>query len=106
LKAMVDNYKKLDSTREDLLSELKRMAADMMDRVERARQSSKEFDPDRHLNTVKREAKKIIYPNYDVDKTSKQEVKIENGQGFEHHNAEMEIVPPRKTQKSFFDEIG
>jgi cell division initiation protein len=111
LKSLVDNYKKLESTREDLLGDLKRIASDIMDRVERVRQSSKDFDAERHLNTVRREAKKIIYPNYDSEKPFRQEIKpaettpTNNESVLEHQVVEAE-APVRKTQKSFFDEIG
>jgi cell division initiation protein len=63
LKMMVENYKKLESHREDLLADLKRLANDTIDRVERARAHTKDFDPDQHLAMAKREAKKIAFPN-------------------------------------------
>jgi hypothetical protein len=87
------------------------MASDIMDRVERARTTSKDFDADRHLNMVRREAKKIIYPNYDTEKPARQEVKVPESKPtteepeFEHQVVESEI-PVKKKQKSFFDEIG
>lgn len=63
LKMMVENYKKLESHREDLLADLKRLSNDTIDRVERARAHTKDFDPDQHLAMAKREAKKIAFPN-------------------------------------------
>lgn len=103
LKAMVDNYKKLESSREDLLSELKRMASDIMERVERFK-NMKDFDADKHMYTVRREAKRIVFPNYEPEKTEKNESKDEAEHVFINHSAETEV--PKKTQKSFFDEIG
>src|SRR5688572_13228731 len=38
LKSLVDNYKKLESVREDLLSDLKRLGSELLEKVERARQ--------------------------------------------------------------------
>jgi cell division initiation protein len=105
LKALVDNYKKLESSREDLLSDLKRMASDILDRVERVKHNSKDFDPDKHLHEVRRETKKIVYPNYDADRPVKHETKISVEEPVFEHQAQEE-TPPRKTQKSFFDEIG
>jgi cell division initiation protein len=107
LKALVDNYKKLDSTREDLLSDLKRMASDIMERVERASQSARDFDADKHLNAVRREAKKIIYPNYDSERPPKHENKPEEKKEpiLEHNNSESDAAS-KKTKRSFFDEIG
>jgi cell division initiation protein len=115
--AMIDNYKKLESTREELLGDLKRLGTDLLDRVDRAKQSSKDFDPDKHLYAVRREAKKIVFPNYDFDKPA--EIKVEPLQVEKAVNepkapkpepvvaepAVME-VQPKKVQKSFFDEIG
>ncbi|HEY0652855.1 MAG TPA: DivIVA domain-containing protein [Chryseosolibacter sp.] len=129
LKTLVEQYKKLDSNREDLLSDLKRMASDLMDRVDRMKQSSKEFDADKHLNAIKREAKKLVFPNqHETDRPSREEVKSKeepkvervepkiireepkNEQReqivLEEASIEPEFVPTRKPQKSFFDEIN
>ncbi len=115
LKALVDNYKKLESSREDLLADLRRLGADALERVERARNQTKDFDPDQHLNMAKREAKKMLSPNFDFEKhfradstrleptlTKEKEVIIEQS----IQNLVLESIPPKKVQKSFFDEIG
>jgi cell division initiation protein len=120
LKVLVDNYKKLESTRDDLISELKRLASDTLDRVERARTIAIEFDADQHLNQVRREAKKAIFPNLDYKNTN-----IQTTPSPQKENVAKQIVTPeieaqivaekesvvveaapRKVQKSFFDEIG
>jgi cell division initiation protein len=118
LKLLVDQYKKLDSSREDLLGDLKRMASDLMDRVDRMRQSTKEFDADKHLSAVKREAKKIVFPNYDAEKSfreepksqreelKREEKKIEGSEIVFEEASQPEPVSVRKPQKSFFDEIN
>jgi cell division initiation protein len=129
LKTLVDQYKKLDSSREDLLGDLKRMASDLMDRVDRMRASSREFDADKHLNEVKREAKKIIFPNYSNDRPMREEPKHQEPKLyreepkheepkreepkfeekeiiFEEATAQPEPVAVRKPQRSFFDEIN
>jgi cell division initiation protein len=120
LKAMIDNYKKLESSREDLISELKRLGTDLLERVERAKNSGKDFDPDKHLYAVKREAKRIVFPNQDYERNVKPEtLKVEPKQEPAKpeepkatHQEERVLEPaeveaqPRKTQKSFFDEIG
>lgn len=100
LKSLVENYKKLETTREDLLSDLKRIATEIMEKVERVKGNSREFDAEKHLNAVKREAKKIVYPN----------------QPEHRQDADAEPVldlgspPPepvaRKVHRSFFDEIN
>jgi cell division initiation protein len=109
LKSLVDNYKKLEGTREDLLSDLRRMASDLADKVERARQSTKEFDADKHFNAVKREAKRIVHPNYYMEKTP-----VEEPKQVENVEKEPELEPAsvnhdasaKKPQRSFFDEIN
>ncbi|MBL7857877.1 MAG: DivIVA domain-containing protein [Cyclobacteriaceae bacterium] len=115
LKALLDNYKKLESSRDDLLADLKRLGSDALERVERARNQTKDFDPDQHLNMAKREAKKMISPNFDFDRhfrvespriepilSKEKEVIIEQS----IQTLVMESIPPKKIQKSFFDEIG
>lgn len=102
--SLIEQYKKLESTRDDMISELKRLASEVLDKVERAKASTRDFDPDKHLSTVKREAKKIAFPNVDFEKPAPREevpAKVEE-EVFEPEPAE----PPRKTQKSFFDEIS
>ncbi|HEY0742223.1 MAG TPA: DivIVA domain-containing protein, partial [Chryseosolibacter sp.] len=124
LKSLVDQYKKLDTSREDLLGDLKRMASDLMDRVERMRQSSKEFDADKHLAAVKRETKKLIFPNYESERPMREEPKVMRDEPkivreepkdeveekeeivMEELTPQPEPVPLRKPQKSFFDEIN
>ncbi len=105
LKALVDNYKKMESTREDMVSELKRLASEVMEKVERSRNMTKDFDADHHLFTVRREAKKISFPNLDYEKSSNKELPAQN----ETSRLEQQEIPeeqPKKTHQSFFDAIG
>jgi cell division initiation protein len=106
LKNLIDNYKKLETSREDLVNDLRRMGNDIMDRVERFKITSKDFDADKHLNVVRREAKKIIFPNMEVDRTLKPEPKpqlkeepVLEPQVFEPQ------APAKKAPKSFFDDV-
>jgi cell division initiation protein len=104
LKTLVDSYKKMESSREDLLSDLKRMASDLMERVDRAKHTSREFDPDKYMNAVRREAKKIVFPNSTGEKqeaNSAEKLPI-----FEEQETADIPVPVKKVQKSFFDEIN
>lgn len=103
LKALVENYKKMESSREDLLSDLKRMASDLMERVERARQTTREFDADKHLNTVRREAKRIVFPNYEP---ARPEPRAAESEPVLEHQETTAETPVKKLQKSFFDEIN
>lgn len=104
LKALIDQYKKLESTRDDMLSELKRLATEVMEKVERSKTSARDFDADKHLSAVKREAKKIAFPNMDYEKADAGESVPERREEVEQHQSPAE--PATKTQKSFFDEIG
>ena len=105
LKSLIDQYKKLESTREDMLSELKRLASDVMEKVDRSRNSTKDFDPDKHLSIVKREARKIAFPNQDYEKpvATREEAPEQQEEEVAH---ETPTESPKKNQKSFFDEIG
>lgn len=112
LKMLVENYKKMESSREDLLADLKRLGNDTLERVERAKNQTKDFDPDQHLAMAKREAKKIAFPNSSsntLDRILRPEpgtVVIEQEVILEHQTITVETAQPKKMQKSFFDEIG
>jgi cell division initiation protein len=101
VKGLIDQYKKLESTRDDMVGQLKRLASEVMDKVERSGQNSKGFDADNHLSVVRREAKKIAFPNMDYEKSAPKETPPEK-----HEEVLEEQIPPKKTHKSFFDEIG
>lgn len=110
LKSLVDTYKTMEASRDDLLTSIKHLATDALERVERARASIKEFDPDKHLASAKREAKRVAFPNaVEVDKKSKAEpVQIREKEKeiiFEQRKIIVE-PQPKKVHKSFFDEIG
>jgi cell division initiation protein len=131
LKMMVENYRKLEAHREDLLNDLKRLSNDTLDRVERARQQTKDFNPDDHLAQAKRETRKIAFPNqhtYEkivrpepvpvpmvVMEPVAQAEQILDNIILEHREEVLEEVvveappapiPAKKIMKSFFDEIG
>lgn len=123
LKLLVDNYKKLESAREDLLGDLKRLANDMLDRVERSRLMSKDFNPDQHMAMARREAKRAAFPNIDFERPMWNEpVKEQKEQPIDKEPEKLKEpvkheevieqqpvfadVPPKKVHKSFFDEIG
>jgi cell division initiation protein len=101
LRQLIENYKKIESTREDLILDLKRMAAEVLDRAERARKATLGFDPDKHLQTARRETVQTVFPNADVEAEKPTTV-------VEHVTVETQPVvveSPRKIQKSFFDSI-
>jgi cell division initiation protein len=131
LKDLVENYKKLESTRDDLLLELKRISEDSLDRVDRLKKVQRQFDAVAYLSQARSEVKKLIYPN-DVPKrqvkeekapvaeakivAEKPEEKGNNVDSVEVEKVEMkketivekstEETKPKTGIKSFFDEIG
>lgn len=108
LKALVENYKTMEALRDDLLTNFKHLATDALERVERTRSGSKEFDPDKHLAMAKREAKRAAFPNtVDFEKTVRPEpVQVREKEIILEQRTITVEVQPKKVQKSFFDEIG
>ena len=106
VKALIEQYKKLETAREDMVSELKRLASEVMDKVDRARNVGKDFDADNHLSSVRREAKRIAFPNMDYERPPKKEAPapVQDEADLEDNDTPEE--QPKKTQKSFFDAIG
>ncbi|MCW5910036.1 MAG: DivIVA domain-containing protein [Cyclobacteriaceae bacterium] len=104
LKTMGQHYKTLELHRDNLLSDLKRLAADTIDRVERARSSTRDFDPDQHLALAKRESKKTLFPNAELEneikKSLQQPVVTETVK-----TITVESTSVQQTQRSFFDDI-
>ena len=117
LKSLVDNYKRLETTRDDMLSELKRMSSELMEKVDRAKLAAKEFNADAHLNIAKLEVKKTIFPNVEYNKAPEEQLpameikqdepqeRIESTHVVTHRELEIEVTE-KKVVKSFFDEIG
>jgi cell division initiation protein len=101
LKAMLENYKRLEQAREDLMADMKRVASEMLDRVSRATTNQNQFDADQHLKQVKANTRKAE----PTPVTPKVEIITE------HITVEKELVaevtkPANKPVfKSFFDEI-
>jgi cell division initiation protein len=104
VKGLIEHYKKLESTRDDMLGELKRLASEVMEKVERSKHASKDFDPVSHLSAVRHEARKVAFPNQDYEPQNQPEDSSKTSDEIVEQQAPVE--PPRKTQKSFFDEIG
>lgn len=111
LRTLGQHYKSLELHRENLLADLKRLAGDTIDRVERAKASGREFDPDQHLALAKRETKKSLFPNDEVEAELNQtESKTEKSpEPVPQPKPEPVVSKPMievlKTQRSFFDDI-
>lgn len=110
LRSMVDSYKKLENGRDELLLELKRISQDMIERVERIKNSQRNFDPDQHALQARKEIKKTIFPNVEFN-PSPEPVAVpvvsitETTEELVIEQAIVAEVNSRKS-KSFFDEIG
>jgi len=95
LKALSEQYKSLISQRDNLLSDLKRVANETLDRVERTESSSRTFDPDKHLNAAKRQVRKNVFPNEQPEKKSPPPAPA----------SEKPTLAAESAPKSFFDDI-
>lgn len=118
LRIMVEEYKKMESNRNDLLLELKRISEDTLSRVERFNKTQDDFDADKHLAQTRREIKRVIFPNLDQNtELPKPELKkvapiikenntvkpdVEHQLTFERETV---IVESKQKVTSFFDEI-
>jgi cell division initiation protein len=103
LKSLVQNYKSIESERANLLGDLKRLAGETLDKVERLKSSTNGFDPDQHLNLAKREAKQTLNPNANPKFTTPNI--LPSLEDEIHSELSVEVVMEAKHQKSFFDEI-
>lgn len=98
LKQLTQQYKTLDSLRDDMLREVKRFAQDTVEKAEKLSSKKENFDPERHLAMARKEVNKSIFPNNDVVPVTPKPEK-------------QTIEPPKPVAKepkkagSFFDEI-
>lgn len=104
LKTLGQHYKTLELHKDNLLSDMKRLAAETIDRVDRAKTAARDFDPDQHLALAKRETKKALFPNAEVER------EIKNAMALPVQPVVKEVPQPvmaseTKVQKSFFDDI-
>lgn len=108
LKTLVENYKAMEASRNDLLTNFKHLATDALDRVERSISVANEFDPDKHMALAKREAKRVAFPNtVDFEKVVRPEPPVQREKEIILEQRTMKVESqPNKVQKSFFDEIG
>jgi cell division initiation protein len=102
LKMLGQHYKTLELHRDNLLSDLKRMAGETIDRVERAKTAARDFDPDQHIAWAKRESKKALFPNAEIESEIKKSLPPPLAQQ-EPVKQVLEEVP--HSQRSFFDDI-
>lgn len=101
LKTLVQNYKSIESERGNLLGDLKRLAGETLDKVERLKNATSNFDPDQHLNLAKKEAKQMLNPNSNPKLT----MPVEEDAPEPQKAIEQQVEVETKVQKSFFDDI-
>jgi len=106
LKELTQTYRDFEAHRDNLLSDMKRLANDAIDRVERAKTYTRDFDPDMHLANAKKRIKKTLYPNNDFERPLKKDFEEEP---MAEEIVEKELIEvateEKKVQRSFFDEI-
>ena len=104
LKTLGQHYKTLELHKDNLLSDMKRLAGETIDRVDRAKTAARDFDPDQHLAFAKRETKKALFPNAEVEREIKSAMALPaQPQSVEAPKNSYAHEP--KIQKSFFDDI-
>jgi cell division initiation protein len=107
MKALTDQYKTFELHRDNLLADLKRMAAETIDRVERATRNSKSFDIEKQVNQAKREVRRAVFPNSDYESVTKnlvithESIMVDTKGVVEAKGSFVD----EKSQKSFFDDI-
>lgn len=109
LKEMVENYKRLETSRDDLMADMKRIASDTLERVERAKAQAKSFDADQHLKTVRNQNKKQNTPiaenRHNIVSQEVKETLIDKEPVIEKSSLVLS-TNEKPVFKSFFDEIG
>jgi cell division initiation protein len=119
LKEMLEGYRKLESTRDELLMELKRISQDTIERVERIKGTHKNFDAELHIKQARQEVKRTIFPNNELSNLVVPPPVIVQPVAQPIAKVVVEPTPPavkeqpvlvghdaKPVMKSFFDEIG
>lgn len=95
LKELVQHYKAMESHRNNMVDDLKRLANEVLDRAERAKQIVKTFNVDDHLTLAKREAKKLAFSPEN-----------ENRKMRGPSSTQSPAPPAPESTRSFFDEVA
>jgi cell division initiation protein len=103
MKQLSQQYKTLQSLRDDVIAEIKRFSNDTLDKVERMKKNDADFDADKHMAMARREINKSLFPNEDVPKPTSQ--KAESAQPTAKPQTQPVAAAPAKKSGSFFDEI-
>lgn len=120
LKEMLEGYRKLENTRDELLMELKRISQDTIERVERIKGTQRNFDAELHVKQARQEIKRTIFPNNELSNLVVPPPVIVQPVAQPAAKVVMEPAPSiaekekpvlvsqdaKPVMKSFFDEIG
>jgi cell division initiation protein len=119
LRELVEDYKKLDQQRDIMVADLKRISNETLERAERVKKNSEDFNPDQYLSNARKELKKIMYPNSEpitrpvvTPVVLPPPVKIEEPIETQQPTPVVEAAKPKEVQetapatRSFFDEIS
>jgi cell division initiation protein len=71
------------------------------DRVERAKTAARDFDPDQHVAWAKRESKKALFPNAEIES----EIKSSLPSPVQPEPVKQVLMEVPHSQRSFFDDI-
>jgi cell division initiation protein len=113
LKALAENYKKMQSLRENLLMELRHTAQETMERAERLRSAVPDFDADAHIHKISM-AETFVSPKEPQPEspepagTSAHPETTTNSAATHIHDERLpdEQQAKHSVMASFFDEIG
>ena len=114
LKSMVHDYKTLENFKADLISDIKGIASDALERVERQRSQSKKIDIEEYFLNIRRETKKTISDRFSSNSVKKETKSTSNkpveNNPIQHTEEELpkSVIsekPEPDNNVSFFDEI-
>lgn len=108
LKDLRNDYKRLESMKEDLLQELKNLTSDTLEKVQRFR-TTKNFDVDTHLAKAREYAREVDHhSNLTAENYESKEKAPDNNQQVQSKSQSVASQSSERDEKgrSFFDEIN
>lgn len=101
VKELAEAYRKVEAQRDNLLTEMRHLAEDTMERINRVKKVSNGVDIDRHVVEIREQINKVLSPN------GEHHAEMENDSA-PSQKARQTVLEETSTQplkKSFFDEI-
>ncbi|MDH5396568.1 MAG: DivIVA domain-containing protein [Cyclobacteriaceae bacterium] len=116
LTSLKHTYKTLENFRDDLLSDIRTLSTDALERVERMKSQIKRFDIEEQVLKIKRQNKKVVEDRQSVNKSAKddiekitekpKEVSAKKDPAQTKNVQREESSEKRNYERSFFDEIN